>query len=466
MRLRARLIVATAVVAVPMVIGLIWLDARSRHHAAEARLAELTRRTMHLERARCEASPATWGGHPQPPPGFDAVPAAPAGGVAPPVSFPYDASLASRDPRAPRLGRGLLDTLGQRDWIAVDRDTFGAGVTVLVRMPWTDGPCALILTRGTTTPGFVGAILPAGRVWLLALVAVLAAVLLAVGPVIARIRRLTGLVRAASARGFADAVLVVPGTDEVGELSRAFAAACAAVTRELRGKDDRERALREFLANTTHDVMIPLTVLTQHLAVLRDRTRDPAAAEAALAGALDEVHYLAALLHNLAATAKLDVAEPRLERGSVQLDLVIARVVARHRVIAIERGVELDSGVPEAPVRIDADLTMIEQAVSNVVYNAIRHNRRGGHVAISLDRSPGRFELRVLDDGPGIPPEQLGQMSVRGFRGDAARGRNTGGQGIGLHITHSVARLHGFDLTFTNRDGGGLEVVLAGPTVG
>jgi signal transduction histidine kinase len=214
--------------------------------------------------------------------------------------------------------------------------------------------------------------------------------------------------------------------------------------------------------------MIPLTVLTQHLASLRAgvRTREPAELDEVVARAMDEAHYLAALIHNLSVAARVDVAEPRLERAAIDLNARVARVVARHRPVAAERGIELDSGVPEAPVIAAADLTLLEQAVSNVVYNAIRYNRRGGHVAVVLDGDDGRFVLRVLDDGPGIPPPDLGSLIRRGFRSDAARTRTTGGHGghgIGLHITHTVAKLHAYQLVFKNREPSGLEVELTGP---
>src|SRR4029079_19421331 len=108
------------------------------------------------------------------------------------------------------------------------------------------------------------------------------------------------------------------------------------------------------------------------------------------------------------------------------------------------------------------DLTLLEQAVSNLVYNAIRHNRPGGHAALILEgEDRGRFRLRVIDDGPGIPEEELAHLIARGFRGNDARTRVPGGQGLGLDIAHRVAKLHGFALAFRRSEYGGLEAELA-----
>jgi two-component system sensor histidine kinase BaeS len=125
--------------------------------------------------------------------------------------------------------------------------------------------------------------------------------------------------------------------------------------------------------------------------------------------------------------------------------------------------VEIESATPAEPVAALADLTLLEQAVSNLVYNAIRHNRPGGHAALILDDDQGRFRLRVIDDGPGISEDELAHLVTRGFRGNDARTRVPGGQGLGLDIAHRVAQLHGFALAFRRSEYGGLEAELAGP---
>ena len=105
---------------------------------------------------------------------------------------------------------------------------------------------------------------------------------------------------------------------------------------------------------------------------------------------------------------------------------------------------------------------MIEQAVSNLVYNALRYNRPGGHVAVVLEQTGERFQLRVIDDGPGVPAEQLGRLVERGFRTDAARSRAPGGQGLGLSIAQEVARQHRFAFELQSPPEGGLTVALDG----
>jgi two-component system sensor histidine kinase BaeS len=495
MTLRVRLALTTLAVTVPLIAGLVWLDARARHAAAAERLSEVA--LDHLSRAgereRCEQSAATWGGVPLGPPEPDRGPRrpdpgrpdpgrpdlghrdrgseprrrpGPPPGGAPPVLYAYGADLRSANPRAPAIPGELAGLIADRQVAIRDGAWLGAQVETVVRTPWPDGPCAYVLARGTTVPGWIGAILPASELWLLPTAMVIAAVLIAVGPVVSRIRRLTDEVRRSATVGFTSPVTVTGG-DEIAELGRAFDAASRAVRTQLAEKDQREQALRRFLADTTHDVMIPLTVLQAHLATLQESAADGDAGPGrptALVGAMDEAHYIASLLHNLGAAAKLDAGEPGLQRGRVDLGALVGRVVGRHRPIARPLQIELESAVPEAAVYADADVTLLEQAVSNVVYNAVRHNRPGGHVAVILEpASRTDFRIRVVDDGPGIAAAELSRLVERGYRGDAARSRAPDGQGLGLHIALRTAELHGMVLTLGPSEYGGLQVDLVGP---
>ncbi|MEZ4384187.1 MAG: HAMP domain-containing sensor histidine kinase [Nannocystaceae bacterium] len=529
MRLRLRLALTAVAVAVPLVAALFVADARSRHDSAAGLLAQIARSVMTAgERERCEAAPASWGGEPlgppegpggglggppeeRPlvlgggPPRLDAGgggrahaevgPGGPpsAGGPGPrppgkhgprdmhapgdgpphveaPKLYAYDAALVSANSAAPELGSEWAAAIAgsERGWPA--RLWPGERVEVLVRTPWGEGPCAFVLARGTTTAGWVGSLVPADPLWLLPLVGVLVGIFLAAGPIVRRILRLGALVRASAEAGFA-APVVLDGDDELAELSRAFDAAASAVREQLAEKERRERTLREFVANTTHDVMTPLTALADHLTSLEESAvageiADPAVLTAAVA----EVQYLGSIIDNLAIAAKLDAGEPGLVRGPVDLGALAERVVARHRTIARRRGVALEVALPERPLVAAADVTLLEQAIGNLVDNAIRYNHRGGHVALLAERPrPGRFRVRVLDDGPGIAATELSRLLERGARGQGhdARTRTamdpTGerpGQGLGLAIVVQVAARHGFDLDFDGGDG--LRVDLCG----
>ncbi len=104
----------------------------------------------------------------------------------------------------------------------------------------------------------------------------------------------------------------------------------------------------------------------------------------------------------------------------------------------------------------------LRRCLVNLVGNAIRY---GGRATIKLEDTANLLTIRVLDDGPGIPEEELEQAFEPFFRGEASRSRETGGSGLGLGIARNIARAHGGDLVLRNRPEGGLEAILTLPRI-
>jgi signal transduction histidine kinase len=460
-KLRGRLALTVTLIAAPVVVGLSLFALSARRQALLESIHEATVQRMEAGgRALCEARRGPFG-RPRPPRAF-----ARRGrrrGRAPRLRRVYDEGFRPLLPRWEPLRGELREALESGADVAGQWLRDPRRVRIAMRMPW-DGPCAVVLVERPVGPlfGWAGFAQALGWSSLAAALTVLAA-LLALGPVVRRVRRLTAAVRAQAASGY-ERDVEVAGADEVTELARAFNEAGAEIRKRLAELSARDEALTEFLASTTHDVMIPLTVLQGHLSDLSkaaDRGAPPDREK--VAGALAEAHYLGSLLRNLSAAARLDAGEPMLARHRFDLRELVERVVSRHRPIADGKGVSLDHAVPEAPVEVEADSTLAEQAVSNLVSNAVAYNARGGHVAVVLERRRGgRFEIRVMDDGPGIPAEELARVSERRFRGGAARTRAPSGLGLGLHIVRDVADRHGWSLRFSSPPDGGLTVTLEG----
>ncbi len=104
----------------------------------------------------------------------------------------------------------------------------------------------------------------------------------------------------------------------------------------------------------------------------------------------------------------------------------------------------------------------LRRCLTNLVDNAIRY---GGGATIKVEDAADRLTIRVLDDGPGIPEQELEQAFEPFFRGETSRSRDTGGTGLGLGIARNIARAHGGDLVLRNRAEGGLEAVLTLPRI-
>lgn len=469
MKLRARLLFTIVAVAVPMVLALaLFAFGTARESMVEATYERTLERMEARGRERCEERPAVFlrrgrpGGRRGRPEGRGRRRRPGIRGAGRIVGV-YSETFAPLLPRMTPLSTDLRDELADGEDTSA-RWSGGARPRALIamRMPW-DGPCAVIVVDRAAAHrlGPHGLARTLGVAALMVVITA-AVALIALGPLVRRIRILTASVRAQASGGY-EGDVTVRGADEVAELGRAFNEAGAEIRERIDELAARDRALTEFLQSTTHDVMVPLTVLQGHLSVLAKAEREGGDADPTrVRRALEEAHYIASLLRNLSAAARLEAGEPMLSRHDLDLRDVVERVISRHRPIARGRGVELVHAVPERPLRVHADSTLLEQAIGNLVHNAIRYNEEGGHVALVLEPSPEGFALFVKDDGPGIPAEELARVAERRFRGGAARQRSPTGLGLGLHIVRDVADKHGYELRFESPEEGGLTVHLRG----
>jgi signal transduction histidine kinase len=380
--------------------------------------------------------------------------------------FAYGADFVSANPRAPAFPADLRQALEtpRNEAGRQGAEKEALVTTVAARMTWTEGPCAIVLVRRFDPLSHDAMLIDAAAASLLVAVLV-GAVLLSVGPILRRLSKLEDGVKRSAVTGYRETV-PIEGRDEITDLALAFNTAGTEVKKQIETVETRERTLRDFVENTTHDVMLPLTVLQGHLTRLRnDLARGVPVEREVVREAIEESHYLASLVQNLGAASKLEGGEPIARRDPLVLNTLVERVIMRHRTIAAQKGIELDFAVPESEVTTRGDVTLIEQAVSNVVHNAVRYNRSGGHVAVVLEARDGRFSLRVFDDGPGVAPEDLARIRERSYRGDEARARHPDGLGLGLSIASGVAARHEFDLEFGPSEAGGLAVRFGGPTI-
>ncbi|MEM7447698.1 MAG: HAMP domain-containing sensor histidine kinase [Myxococcota bacterium] len=465
MKLRLRLALTVLLLTVPLVVCATLLGgAIRRSHLDEGAVNHFLDRMGDEERNRCEQNAEHWPA---------SYPRRHRHRWRPPRRvFAYDIHFQSRNPRAPPLDAQLRRALSSGDewaatWSPPKDDPPRRLRAGSARIPYKARQIAVRLSPASGSCAIMTFNVPAhepSRAALLVLPLVMSAltslaVLLAAGPIVVRIRRLTRCVDAAE---HFDTPVAVEGTDEIAELARAFEQKRKGLKTKIAELEKRDEALKDYLANTTHDVAIPLTVLQGHLHSAQKEVRRSNIATDSLQAAVEESHYIASLVANLSAAAKLDAFG--LHPQSVPLNLadLVERVVQRHRPIAEPRGIEVNYAIPDHEVWVEGDVTLLEQAISNLVHNAVQYNYDHGHVAVILRASDRRFELEVSDDGAGIDAEDLPRLTERRFRSRRARARHPSGTGIGLHIVRDVAEAHGFSLDIDAANARGLRVYLRG----
>jgi signal transduction histidine kinase len=252
--------------------------------------------------------------------------------------------------------------------------------------------------------------------------------------------------------------------DELGQVASALDRAHTRIRDDAARLETKQRDLQRHLADVTHDLRTPIASLQIAIEQAALATRDEAVSEL-LSGALRDAVYLGGLTDNLRLASELREGLS-LAPGDAQVDLaeIVARVGERMRFYATHRGISLETSTPETPVLVRVHAVAAEQAVRNLVENAIAYGDSGGHVALLLDvPDPGEFVLSVVDDGPGVAPTEIARLGERTFRSDEARQRDPRGSGLGLAITAEVCVRSDFTLTFAAESPRGLRVTIRGP---
>lgn len=221
---------------------------------------------------------------------------------------------------------------------------------------------------------------------------------------------------------------------------------------------DRERA---FFSDASHELRTPLSILKAEVE-LALRTENPAETlRAALRVAGAETDRLIGLSEDLLLIARSDAGAMELDRRAVPASAVMQVVERRFRVRARESGRTLTVFDGDDPT-LDVDVPRVEQALANLVENALRHG--GGGIDIRAQAVNGHAELHVLDDGPGVPDGFIPHAFERFSR--AGAGRSGTGTGLGLAIVALIARAHGGRAGIGNRPSGGTDAWLELPMGG
>ena len=209
-----------------------------------------------------------------------------------------------------------------------------------------------------------------------------------------------------------------------------------------------EAVRRDFVTNASHELKTPVAgmqALADSLGIAIDR--DPERARSMIVRLQIEATRLGKLVRELLDLARLEEdAAAQADSQRVDLAEVVRAQVERLRPVASERGVTLRCAIdgPAPLVARPADVRLI---AANLVENAIRYNRPGGWVAVSVERTAAWVVLEVEDNGLGIAEVDQDRVFERFYRVDKARSRAAGGTGLGLSIVRHAAEQHGGEVT-------------------
>jgi PAS domain S-box-containing protein len=211
---------------------------------------------------------------------------------------------------------------------------------------------------------------------------------------------------------------------------------------ELREADRRKT---DFLAMLSHELRNPLTPIRNSLFILDRAAPGGEQAERAVAVLDRQVNQLTRLVDDLLDVTRISRGKIKIQPERFELGGLIHRAIEDNRSEFAATGVELELGLSDKPLWLNADPSRIAQAVGNLLQNAAKFTEKGGLVRLSLEEDAARDQavIRVRDTGIGIAPDVLPQLFQPFMQGPGTIDRSRGGLGLGLSLVKGLVELHG-----------------------
>lgn len=199
---------------------------------------------------------------------------------------------------------------------------------------------------------------------------------------------------------------------------------------------------QEFTANVSHELKTPLASISGYAELIETGM----AKEEDVRRFAGEIHKssirLLSLINDIIELSELDVMDGEMTTMDISLTEEAANCIEKLQMNAERHGVSISFHGKEESCMIEANRDMIQEIIYNLCDNAIRYNKQGGHVDVSVFRKEEMIVLEVKDDGIGIPKKDQERIFERFYRVDKARSKKTGGTGLGLAIVKHIAEQH------------------------
>lgn len=268
------------------------------------------------------------------------------------------------------------------------------------------------------------------------------------------IRELTGAAQRL-AGGDLSSRVIARGNDEIAQLGQAF--------NEMADSLQKAESNRQTMtADIAHELRTPLSVQRAHLEALEDGIY-PLEPEN-LHPIYEQNLVLNRLVEDLRTLAMADAGQLQLERAPTDISRLTRRVVDSFMPRALAQGVQLVFTPLPDPKILQLDPGRIEQILTNLLSNALRHSPANGKIHLDIKTEVRQVTITIRDEGSGIPAHALDHVFERFYRADRSRTREEGGSGLGLAIARQLAEAHAGALHASNHPDGGALFSLVLPT--
>jgi two-component system sensor histidine kinase ResE len=241
-----------------------------------------------------------------------------------------------------------------------------------------------------------------------------------------------------------------------------------AVIRDMTEEKRLDKLRKDFLANVSHELRTPLSMMQGYSeALLDDIVGNPEERKELTRVIYDESLRMSRLVNELLDLARMEAGHIELHLVQMDIDPVLQRTVRKFVSYAREQEIELAENLAQTRYRYAIDPDRIEQILTNLIDNAIRHTAKNGLVKISSKEDETQLTVYVQDTGSGIPEEDLPFIFERFYKADKARtrGKSGKGTGLGLAIVKHLVEAHGGQIQVHSKEGEGTTFFFQLPRV-
>ncbi len=232
---------------------------------------------------------------------------------------------------------------------------------------------------------------------------------------------------------------------------------------EDRTRERRVEAVRrDFVANVSHELKTPVGAIKLLAEAVSDASEDPEAVKRFAGRMLTESDRLTRLVQQIIELSRLQADDPLETPTAVGIDDVIGIAVDTSAIDADSKRIEIVTGGTPG-LEVFGSEEQVTAAVANLVANAVSYSKCDSTVLVTTKAEAGSVEISVVDQGIGIPSDDIDRIFERFYRVDPARHRSTGGTGLGLSIVKHVAATHGGDIRVWSVEGQGSTFTLTLP---
>jgi two-component system, OmpR family, sensor histidine kinase BaeS len=239
--------------------------------------------------------------------------------------------------------------------------------------------------------------------------------------------------------------VMLKARDEFGRLGNSFNGMVENLSRS-------EKARKTMTADIAHELRTPITIIQGNLEAILDGVYQPDSET--IAPIYEETLHLGKLIDDLRDLALAEAGELRLSKEPTDIVAMVSQVAETVNASLDSEPRVMVIGPERTPI-INVDSMRIRQVVGNLLSNAVRYTPEGMEIRVEIEQVDKMLLMRIIDNGPGIPDEELPRLFERFYRGDEARTRADGGSGLGLAIAKQWVEAHGGRISASNRLEGG-----------